>query len=92
MPWTSDDGSCAPADLLPYSRTTLYLTVSEPAGARRNALTLTVRKVRDATVNVVRARVGWEAALAIDTDGPARVTLQGRACTRTLTVPGPSAP
>ena len=82
----------APVDLLPYSRTTLGWTSTEPATARRNALTLTVRNVRDMTVDVDRARVGCDAALSIDSDGPVRVTLQGRACTRTVTAPGPSAP
>ncbi len=63
-----------------------YKTWSLPALApAANRLDLVARNVSAVTVNVQRARVGCDAALMVDTDGPLTVTLAG--CNRQVRYP-----
>jgi hypothetical protein len=50
-----------------------------------NRLDIVARNVSAVTVHVQRARVGCDAALAVDTDGPLMVTLAG--CNRQVRYP-----
>jgi hypothetical protein len=48
--------------------------------ATRDALSVTATNVRSIVIDVDRAQVSCHAALAVHTDGPLTVTLQGRSC------------
>jgi pimeloyl-ACP methyl ester carboxylesterase len=63
-----------------------YKTWSLPTLAlKANRLDIVARNVAAVTINVQRARVGCDAALAVDTDGPLTVTLDG--CNRQVQYP-----
>jgi pimeloyl-ACP methyl ester carboxylesterase len=53
--------------------------------AEANRLDLTVRNIAAITVHPTRAKLGCDAALHVDTDGPLTVTLAG--CNRTVSYP-----
>lgn len=63
-----------------------YKTWSLPTLAlTANRLDIVARNVSAVTVHVLRAKVGCDAALAVDTDGPLTVTLAG--CNRQVRYP-----
>lgn len=81
-------------EMLPYTRTTRgWAPPPREAAppAKRNALALVLRNVTAVTIDVDRARVGCDAQLSVDSDGPVTVTLQGARCRRVVDVSGPSA-
>jgi hypothetical protein len=67
----------------PYTRV-LREQVDRGPTAVYNALDITARNISQMTIHVDRARIGCDAALDIDTDGPITVRLVGDRCERTL--------
>lgn len=66
--------------------TSQFKTWSLPTPAlRANRIDIVARNVSTVTVSVQRAKVGCDAALAVDTDGPLTVTLAG--CNRQVRYP-----
>ena len=57
-----------------------------PEAPVENVLEITAENIEHVTVNPLRARVGCDVALDVDTDGPLDVTLAG--CGRTVSFPG----
>ncbi|MDQ6650694.1 MAG: hypothetical protein M3Z02_11375 [Actinomycetota bacterium] len=64
-----------------------------PSAPVANRLDVSATNVRTVTVDVVRARVGCDAAVAATSDGPLDVVLTGPGCSRTVVVnaTGPAA-